>query len=132
MPQAANITINDRESTPVAHIFTPSGVKDQVATFVNLNATMITARERLSLSWRTNAGKHKVRLVLMAPVVATETINGVSVPKQLRVGFADLTLTFADTSTLQERKNIVGLLANALASSQAVVDPVLTNVEGLY
>jgi hypothetical protein len=33
---------------------------------------------------------------------------------------------------LQERKNIVGMLANALAASQSVVDPTLTGLEEIW
>jgi hypothetical protein len=44
----------------------------------------------------------------------------------------DATFRFDDTSSLQERQNAVGMFANALASSQTVVDSTLTKLEGIW
>lgn len=131
MAQAASVTINDRAATPVAHTFAPRSVTTDQALFVESGSVPI-GEKALTISQRKSGTKFKVRVLLKAPVLVTETINGVSVPKVPRTSYADLQLTFDETSTLQERKDTVGLLANALATSQTMVDATLTGLEGIW
>lgn len=130
MPTAATITVNDRETSPVAHNFLWDGPAPG-STVWNFKepGTAPIGDAYLALSSRKLGTKYKVRMLLSVPVVATQTINGVSSPLILRKGYADVTFTFEDTSTLQERKNLVGMFANSLASSQTVVDGVVTKLE---
>ena len=133
MPSASTITINDRETTPVAHVFTYGGEDaNGVNVFVNNTSDLIAGRERLTVSTRQSAGKHRVKIVLTDPVTATETVNGVSVPRVTRTAYADLSLTFDELSTLQERKNVIGMLENMLKTTQTALDAVLTNAESFY
>lgn len=131
MPAYDDIAIVDREDTPVTHTFTPRAPSNGVAVFKNTSGVPI-GDETITLSSRLSGSKLKNRLVLSVPIMVTETINGVSVPKVDRVSYADLTLTFAESSTLQERQNVVGMLADALAEDQTLVDGVLTGLEGVY
>lgn len=131
MPQATSIVVNDRESTPVAHTFVPQGIQGQVAQFAEA-ASVPIGQSRLTVSWRKAANRFKVRLLFVVPVVVTETINSVDRPSVARTSFAEVNLTFDETSTLQERKNTVGMLANVLAASQTEVNAVVTQLEGLY
>lgn len=132
MAAFASITVNDRESSPVAHTFAPQERKDGIAVFSEAG-TIPAANKTLTASWRRQAnGNRKVRLVLAVPVEVTETINGVNYTRAVRPAFADVTFTFPSDSTLQERKNVVGMLANALDPSVTVLDGTITGTEGIY
>jgi len=131
LAQAASITVNDRESTPVAHVFAPRSIVPGAATFVEA-ASVPIGEQSLVIRTRKSGSRFYTRVTLACPILVTETINGVAVPKVPRVGFIDATFRFDDTSTEQERKNAVGMFANALASSQTVVDGSLTKLEGIW
>lgn len=133
MPSASSLSINDRETTPVAHVFTYSGEDaNGVDIFVNNSSDLIAGRERLTVSARQSAGKQRVKIVLTDPVTVTETVNGVSVPKIARTAYAELSFTFDELSTLQERKNVIGMCENMLKAAQTALDAVLTNGERFY
>lgn len=133
MPAATSIVVNDRETTPVAHTFSYGGTDPKgVSQFVNSNAGTIVGREKVTVSSRNSNGKLRVKLVLTDPVVVTEVVNSVDVPRVARNGYAELVLTFDEMSTLQERKNVVGMLENMLKTSQTALDAVLTNGEQFY
>lgn len=131
MPAYASFAVDDRESTPVSHSFVPRGDKNGVAVWKEDQTIPIGAR-KVTLSMREANGRTKVRLVMSDPVEVVETINGVNVTKVPRTSFADVTFTFSDLSTLQERKNLIGMFANALDSSNTALDAALTNLEWVY
>lgn len=131
MAQAATIVTNDRQATPVAHNFAPRAVLADQATFVEANSYPI-GEKTLSIRSRKSGTRYYVRVTLLVPVLVTETINGVAVPKVPRNAFIDATFRFDETSSLQERKDAVGMFANALASSQTVVDSAVTGLEGIW
>lgn len=128
MPQITTFTLNDRESTPVGHVFTAGDKANGIVQAVRSTGIPGTD-EVVTISSRDSGRNRKVRFVLSVPIIQTETINGVSNPKEVRRGRADVTLTFDKYSTLQERKNVVGMLANALAASQTQLDAVFTALE---
>jgi len=133
MPAFTTITANDREATPVAHVFTPQTKSvDNIFTYVNRDGTPL-GDEKLTLSvTQTGNGNHKVRLRLSIPTLVEETINGVVVPKVDRTAYANIDLTFSNRSSLQERKNTVGLLANMLDTGQAQIMAVAQDLEGIW
>lgn len=131
MAQAANITVNDRETTPVAHIFAPRMLESGFASFVEAGSVPI-GEKNLTIRWRRNGAKFYNRIMLTVPTLVTETINGVGVPTVPRVALIDMTARFDATSTVQERANAIGMFANALASNQAVVNGTLVNLEGIW
>jgi len=131
MPQIAPVTLTDRESTPVAHIFTPQEIKDGVGILANTVGVPV-GNERLGVSMRYTGSRYKATVTLQVPIVQNEVINGVSYPKVIRTAYAEVNLTFANTSTLQERRNLVGMLQSALASNQALMNPVLTELQSVY
>lgn len=88
---------------------------------------------RFSISLRkTSTGKYKVQMNLTLPIVQNETINGVTTPKVVRTGYAECTFTMDSTSTLQERKDLVGLLYSALDPAKVLVNDTVTNLQGIY
>lgn len=131
MPSFATITVDDREDTPVAHVFTPTSIDNGVGTFHERDGVPI-GDNKLTLSARKAGSKYKTRLVLSIPVMVTETINGVDSYKVVRTAFADVNFTFDESSSDQERENVMGIVANALASGQSTVIGVLQDLEGLH
>lgn len=132
MPAMTTITVNDRETTPVAHAFVPARrSNDGVNTFLR-SGDSPAGREKLTLSLKSSSDKTKARLVLAVPVVIDEVINGVVRKAVQRTAYADVTFSYDNLSTLQERKNLVGLVANLLSASEATVDGVVTQLDDLY
>lgn len=62
----------------------------------------------------------------------TETINGVSRPVVVRTAYANLSVTFDEKSTEQERNDAIGLMASALATGKVLVNDTLVKLEGVY
>lgn len=134
MPQLQNLVLTDRASTPVAHTFTPQDVVANVGTVVESTGVPV-GNNQFSISLKkpgASGSRFKATIKLALPTVATQVINGVSTPVVVRTAYADLTFTFDATSTLQERKDIVGMLMSALDPSKVLVNDVVTNLQGVY
>lgn len=133
MPSFASITVNDGEDTPVSHTFLPSTIdpKTGVAKLKESDGTPI-GDNIVTMSLRETDQYYKGRLLLAMPVVVTETINGVNVPKVSRTAYADLNLSFDKTSTTQERDNVLILLSNMFAGGVTMVDGTFRDLEGIY
>lgn len=132
MPSMTTIALADREATPVTHTFQPSTPQNGVARLVNGISGIPVGNESLTVSTRPSGRRIKTKMVLTMPVVQTETISGVSKPVVVRVAYAEVVFTVEDTSSLQERKNLVGLTYAALASGQVTMNDVFTNLNPLY
>lgn len=131
MPALQTVAIADRETTPVTHTFQPRDVNGGVGLVV-ANAGIPVNEERMTVSMRRSGSKFKGKVTLALPIVATAVINGVSTPTLVRTAFATAEFTFDETSTAQERKNIVGLLANSLLPTVPLVNGALINLEGVF
>lgn len=133
MAARTSITVNDRETTPIAHVFTPRGDGEQSGTTIFAEPAAVPAGDRkIIVRTRRSDKKHVVSLVLSNPTLVTELINGVSVPSVSRVAYGEVTFRFDELSTLQERKNTVGMLANALATSQAMLMASFNDLEAIW
>lgn len=130
MAQITSLVINDRESTPVAHTYVRNEVSGNAASFYETAATL-NGRAKLSITWKRTDTKYKCRLILAKPVLVTEVINGVSRNTIDRTNYGSVEFTFDGASTLQERKNVVGLMANALLAAQTGIDDTLTGMNGV-
>lgn len=131
MPAATTITVNDRESSPVAHSFVPRDDGPSMYSFEEA-AAVPAGNNSLVVRWTKDKEVHRIRLTMALPKLVTETINGVNRYSVDYVNFIDFSVRFSNTSTEQERKNAIGMFANALAASQGVLNPVLTQVQGIY
>lgn len=132
MPQLSNVVLTDRAATPVAHTFTPRGInKDGVATLVKNDGTF-TGEQKLSLRTTRNGNTVKTRMILARPVVQTETVNGIARPKIVRVASFDGTFLFSADSTLQERNDLMGMIANACGVSTTLVHKTIVEGEDIY
>jgi len=132
MPAAVSISLDDREGTPVTHVFTPSGVDDKgVWSFYNNAIEETIGRESLTVRL-TRGARNKVRIRFTMPVMATETINGVSKPVIVRTNMADVQFVLDESSTQQERDNLISMVANATLAAQATINSVLSDVEDIF
>lgn len=132
MSARTNLVINDRAPTPVAHTFTPDG-DDANGVHVFSEKTGVPASNpRFTAQLRKSNGKYRPTLRLQVPVVQTQTINGVSSPVIVRTAYIELAATFDQLSTEQERKDAVGLMANAMSSSQTMINDLLTALSDIY
>jgi len=133
MPSMANVILTDRATTPVNHTFTPQGSEGEAGGRYTKAAASSLGDYLLKINpRRTPSGRRKIDLELSLPVLVTETINGVSSYTVARTSRASASFDFPPDATLQERKDIVGMLYTALASATAQVDSVLTVGENVW
>lgn len=131
MPQATQITVVDRDTSNL--VFDPQSEVDNVHTFVLPNANGIPAGEaKLSVSLRTSGKNRKVRIKIVKPVVATETVNGVQNPIVVRYNMADLVFTFSGVSTLDEREEIMDIIHGLTAASESTMNDVIAGLKSIY
>lgn len=132
MPQLQNLVLTDRKATPVDHTFTPDNIQGNVASVVETTGIPIgNNRVTLSLT-RSSTNKYKGSLRFSFPVVQMQTINGVTNPVVVRTSYANLDFTFDQTSTEAERNDVIGMVADALAEGQTLVNDTLVKLQGIY
>jgi hypothetical protein len=133
MPQLQNLVLQDQAATPASHTFVPRDIIDGVGAVIETTGVPI-GNSTLTVSSKQSktTGKWKVIVKIVVPVVATQVINGVSTPVVARTAFAELTLNFESTSTLQERKDIVAFMRNSLATTSALTYGAATDLSGIY
>jgi hypothetical protein len=135
MSARSNLVINDRAATPVAHTFSPDG-SDANGVHVFTEKTGVPAgNPRFTAALRrsnSSGGKVKATLKLAIPVVQTQVVNGISNPVVVRTAYVEVLATFDALSTEQERKDAIGLMANALAPTQVQINSLLTVPEDIW
>lgn len=133
MPALQSIVLTDRATpTPVNFTLVPTGAgKGGVGRVAVMDATgNILSEKALTVSGRRTAQRLRSSIKLAVPVIINETINGVSVPKVARVGYATVEFSFALDSSEQERNDLVGMLTSAFAVSKPLTHD--TIVKGQY
>lgn len=131
MGQAADITINDRAATPVAHTFESFGTNASgVASFVEAGPAVV-ADKKILISQRATASQLKKRLTIALPVAVTETINGVDYTKIDHSNYVDIQFNFSNKSTEQERADAEELASNLLAAGTTSAELVVVQNKGL-
>lgn len=134
MAARANIVVADRTTpTPVNHTFTPDG-EDTNGVHIFSEKTAVRAGDpRFTISLRQSKGKVRPSLRLAVPIVATQTINGVSSPVVVRTAYVELSATFDELSTAQERADAIGMLTNSCApTGQTMINDLLVNLSDIY
>ena len=133
MPAMANVVPTDRATTPVNHTFTPVGAEGEAggrygkAGLSSIGDYLFKINPR-----KTASGRRKIDLDLVIPVLVTETINGVNSYKVTRTSRATASFDFPPDVTQQERKDIVGMMATALAAATTQVNSVLADGENVW
>lgn len=128
MPLMTDITVFDRESTPVAHIFKPY-YEDNGVAFYREDGPTLESQNKLSISTRETGGKVKTRVKFDIPIVVTETINGVDHVRVVDREYADFSFTLSKNSALSSADNLIGMGYNLLATSQTDVNSVVNGSE---
>lgn len=133
MPQLQSVVLTDRTPvTPVNLTFVPRDIDaNGVGTVVNTPGTPI-GEKRLTVSMKKRNSRYIGQARLTLPVVATETINGVSRPIVVRTAYVNVDVTFDEKSTEQERTDAIGLMASALGTGKVLVNDALVKLEGVY
>lgn len=132
MALIGSISVNDRKPTPLAHIFTRQEVTPGQATFVE-PAAVPAGNRKITIRWRVGENKRRYkRVMLTAPVLVVETINGVTVPRVIRTDLIDMTIRTDENSTQQERDDLVGMFASVLNAAKVDVMATLTGEEAIW
>lgn len=133
MAARGNIVVKDRTfPTPVDRTFTPDG-EDANGVHVFSEKTGVPAGySRITASLRQSGGKYRPTIRLQIPVVQTQTINGISSPVVVRTAFVEVSATFDALSSTQERADAIGMTANALAATQAMLNDMIVNLSDIY
>jgi len=114
MPKLAPVVLKDYAAKE--HTFSPRGISGGVATLVESNGVPIADKELSISKTKTTTGRSKVLAKLKVPVVQDATVNGVTRPTVVRTAYAELTLTFDNTSSIIERGDMRAYLQNLMAS----------------
>lgn len=128
MPQITSIVLADREATPVNHTFVLSTSANGVARLVNGVSGVPIGNEVVTISSRKSGSRYKSKAVIALPTVQTQTINGISVPVVVRQEFCEISFTVDETSTTQERKNLVGMAEALVKATQTALMDVFVNL----
>lgn len=132
MSARTNLVINDRASTPVAHTYTPDGTDTNGVHVFSEKTGVPAGNPRFTASLKRSNGKLRPSLRLQVPIVQTQTINGVANPVVVRTAYVEVNAVFDVLSQDQERKDAIGLMANALAASQTQVNELLLGISDIY
>ncbi len=134
MPAIGNVVINDGQSTPAAHTFAPQNIDaNGVASWKDRSSGVPTAFGGLDLSLReptTSARVYRVQGDVIIPTVADGSNPSVPAGTVLYTTRAQFQFFIPESSTLQERKNIIAYTRNFLAD--ASVTAVVQNLENVY
>lgn len=122
MADNAPIVVNDGESTPVAHTYSPVRIRSDngKAIYENRAETYALGRESLEVGMTASSKVRTTDIVLKVPKVVVETINGVAVPKVADYGTFKATCIVPLTWDAQDCENLRVLGANILAHATLV------------
>lgn len=129
MPAIASLVINDGQTTPVAHTFAPVTTDGETAKWADRSPTIPAGFKTLSIDVSPPTGSrtvYKHTTGLMDPTVAT--VNAVD--QVVRYNSGQLVLNFHPESTVQERKNFLAYMVNAM--NNASVKLSVENLEPFY
>jgi hypothetical protein len=132
MSARANLVINDRAGTPVAHTYSPDGDDTNGVHLWSEKTSVPAGNPRFTASLKQSGGKYRPSLRLQIPVVQTQVINGVSSPVVVRTAYVEVSATFDALSATQERADAVGLMVNAMAAAQTQINDLLVNLSDVY
>lgn len=132
MSARANLVVNDRAGTPVAHTYSPDGDDTNGVHIWSEKTGVPAGNPRYTASLRQSNGKYRPTLKLTLPVVQTQTINGIASPTVVRTAYVEVNFTFDSLSTTQERADAVGLMYNSMAAAQTQINDLVVNLSDVY
>lgn len=112
MPAYTSYSINDGQTTPVAHSFAPSGVKDGgSAEFVDRSPSISAAWKSIVHAFKkatSASAANKVSIKIIDPIVGTVDGQTVKIGQNMFEG----TYYFRQNATDQEKKDLVAYSIN--------------------
>lgn len=132
MAQRASFSVLDRATTPLAHVYAPRSSPDTSVVLFVENGIVPVGERKFTISTRKSGTKYRTRMKLEVPTLVTEVINTVNRYSVTRIAYVDCTFTFEDTSTSQERKDVIGQFANSLAATQTMINSSLVDLEEIW
>lgn len=128
MAAIANIVLNDAQATPVAHTFAPAKTQADMAVLEDRSAGVYIGFNKLTFMLSRPQGASKtsnrnLRLVIRVEtpkmeVVSNNTISGISpAPTVSYRPVAELSITFPDRCSLQDRKDLQKYVLQLLSNS---------------
>lgn len=134
MAQLQDLVVTDRQATPVNYTLKPDGEVGGVGTVAAADASGVAiSKKRLSLSRRVSGNRIRFTEKWAFPVMVTETINGVAVPRVARVAYVDITWTFENSHLESERNDVVGMVYSAHApTGKAFVHDTIVKDTAVY
>lgn len=138
MPSLQPVVLTDRQTTPVNFTLSPTGELQKIGgstigrvAVADVSGNLMSEKV-LTIGSRRTAGRLRSTLRLAVPVVVTETINGVAVPRVVRTAYINLDASFALDSTEQERNDVVGMFASALQNTKVLVHDTLVKGQSIW
>lgn len=131
MPAIGNLTINDGQSTPVAHTFgvvTTTGNESRWADRSGgkpAGYILVNSRQKDPSN---GARNYRMQFEIVLPTVATDPTTGKDYIA--RTGRCNVEFVLPESSVLQERKDLLAYAKNLLA--QSLVTSVVQDLEHVY
>lgn len=129
MSAIANIVINDGQATPVAHTFAPAKtvadmalLEDRAAgIYIGYNKLVLELKRPSGAAGKTANRNLHLKLRIETPkmeVVSNNTISGIApAPTVSYRPMVELTCTFPERCTLQDRKDLQAYIKNVLSNA---------------
>jgi len=130
MPQATTLQITDTAGTSN---YDPVSITGGVAEFA-FGGDVPIGDKRITISAvRTQAGRRKITLKGVFPVVQTSTVDGIDQPVNTRTAYGEVSFSFDKTSTADEREDVIkGFISLFTDTDNAWLNPVLYNTASIY
>lgn len=129
MPAIAAISINDGQSTPVSHTFSPVTTNGAKAEWADRSPASPAGFLGISHEVRRPATASAAQRVIIGfNIPVMETVNGVATVT--RFSSAKLEMNFANLSTEQERKDLLAYVKNFLTNASVATS--VTDLEPFY
>ena len=129
MPTMAALSVNDGQTTPVAHTFAVGTTNGAVATWYEKLAGIALGYFRLDYEVRrakTPSAADRAIITLVMPSVAD--VAGVTT--KVRASSAKVEFNFAQSATQQEKKDLVAYITNTLGT--AAVKAAIADLEPYF
>ncbi len=131
MPAIGTLTINDGQSTPVAHSFAPVTTTGSESRYADRSGgkpagyLLVNARQKDPSN---GARNYRMQYEIVLPTVATDATSGKDYVA--RTARCNIEFVLPETSVLQERKDLLAYAKGLLAD--AITTDVVTNLEHIY
>lgn len=136
MPTLANITILDRASTPVSHVFKPRDLVDGQGFLSEDRAdgSHIGENQLSVFAKKQTSGRLKSQAKIKISKVVVETINGVAINKEVDASYLTITGDYGPTFTTAEIDALLGMGMKVCdtAANQPIMNKIMTGQERVY